>query len=62
MNLYAVSLLDGERNVWVGTQADAASARKKLLNAGFKRADIKTEDVEVPTNKAGLIEFLNKLK
>lgn len=44
---------------WVGTQADAASKRKKLLTDGYKRANIDTDEVDVPTDKAGLLKFLN---
>lgn len=45
---------------WVGTQADAAKARKKLADDGFKRAEITTDEVDVPTDKTGLLDWLNK--
>lgn len=45
--------------IWGGSQADAASARKELLNRGATRKDLKTFEVEVPTNKEGLLQFLN---
>lgn len=45
--------------IWVGTQGDAAKARKKLVAEGFKRAEIETLEVDVPTNKEGLLKFLN---
>ncbi|WP_087746385.1 MULTISPECIES: hypothetical protein [unclassified Acidovorax] len=44
---------------WVGSQADAASRRKQLNADGFKRADIETHEVDVPTDKAGLLAWLN---
>lgn len=44
---------------WQGTQADAASVRKKAMDDGAKRKDVTTEDVEVPTDKAGLLAWLN---
>ena len=44
---------------YVGTQADAASKRKDLTAEGFARKEITTEDVDVPTDKAGLLAFLN---
>jgi len=44
---------------WVGTQADAASKRKQLVTNGYKRAEVDTEEVDVPTDKAGLLKFLN---
>lgn len=45
---------------WVGTQSDAAAARKKLAADGFKRVEIKTDEIDVPTDKAGLLDWLNK--
>jgi hypothetical protein len=45
---------------WVGTQADAAKLRKELNSEqGFKRDNINTFEVDVPTDKKGLLEFLN---
>mgnify|MGYP000005144360 FL=1 len=44
---------------WVGSQADAASVRKSLVDDGWKRVEILTEEIDVPTNKDGLIKFLN---
>jgi len=47
---------------WSGSQADAAKTRKRFNSElKFKRDDITTDEVEVPTNKAGLIDFLNAL-
>ena len=45
---------------WVGSQADAAKKRKELVSSGFKRAEIETVEVDVPTDKAGLLAWLNK--
>jgi len=47
--------------LWSGSQAEAASQRAAWVKSGVKRADITTEEVEVPTNKQGLIGFLNQL-
>ncbi len=45
---------------WVGTQAETSKVRKEwMAEHGFKRADIETDEVEVPTNKKDLLEFLN---
>lgn len=44
---------------WQGTQADAASARKKAMDDGAKRADVSTDDIDVPTDKTGLLAWLN---
>ena len=63
MKLYRVSAnADVQKIVWVGTQSDAAKARKEFVSDGFKRAELSTEEVDVPTNKEGLLEFLNKLE
>lgn len=43
---------------WDGTQADATACRKKMKADGLK--DIETKDVDVPTNKAGLLAWLNE--
>ena len=45
--------------IWSGSQAEAASARKELTARGARRKDIKTTDVNVPTDKEGLLRFLN---
>lgn len=50
-----------DRAIWAGSQTDAATARKELIARGAKRKDLKTSEVEVPTNKEGLISFLNTL-
>lgn len=61
MKLYKTTVVnEDDRTVsWQGTQADAASARKKAMDDGAKRKDVTTEDVEVPTDKAGLLAWLN---
>ena len=63
MKLYRVSAnADVQKIVWVGTQSDAAKARKEFIANGFKRAELNTEEVDVPTDKEGLIAFLNVLE
>ena len=47
--------------IWAGSQSDAAKARKELIENGFKRTELLTEDIDVPTNKEGLLDFLNGL-
>lgn len=44
---------------WVVSQNDAAAERKRLNQKGHKRDDIFTLEVEVPTTKKELLEFLN---
>lgn len=62
MKLYRISgNSDKQRVIWAGSQSDAAKARKELIADGFKRAELLTEDIDVPTNKEGLLDFLNGL-
>lgn len=62
MRLYKTTANADESTLvrWSGTQADAASERR-IFNSTKKipRDSITTEEVEVPTNKQGLLEFLN---
>ena len=46
--------------IWAGSQSDAAKARKELIAQGFKRAELITEDVDIPTDKVGLLNWLNE--
>ena len=65
MKLYRISATQGaevKEVVWVGSQSDAAKARKDLVGKGFKRADIDTEEVDIDTKKDGLLAFLNERK
>ena len=47
--------------LFVGTQAEAASARVKFMAQGATRKEIESVEVDVPTDKAGLMAFLNEL-
>lgn len=47
------------QTIWVGSKADAGKKRSELTASGVKRAQIETTPVDVPTNKAGLLEWLN---
>lgn len=50
----------GVRARWSGSQAAAASDRKHFNSKmGIPRDNIATDEVEVPTNKKGLLAFLN---
>ena len=74
MKLYKITRptheLNGEdvagETVFAGTQADARKTRIEF-EAPFKhlkpkeRPEVTVEDVEVPTDKAGLIAYLNSL-
>jgi len=44
---------------FVGSLSEGVVARRELAENGVKRADIKQEEVNVPTDKIGLLAFLN---
>lgn len=46
---------------YVGSQAEAAATRKELLDQGATRKGTETFEVDVPTDKAGLMAFLNEM-
>lgn len=46
---------------YVGSQAEAAATRKELLDQGATRKGTETFEVDVPTDKTGLMAFLNNL-
>ena len=63
MRLYLTSYIDDEsakvKRTFTGTQADASKGRVALKKDGMR--EIETKEVEVPTDKAGLIGYLNGL-
>lgn len=64
MKLYIVDApIEGEANITrvVTSQAECASTRAELTGIGVKRKDIDTYEVDVPTTKAELVNFLNQL-
>ncbi len=45
---------------WVGSLTSASATRKDLVSAKhYKRDNVNTFEVDVPTNKEGLLNFLN---
>jgi hypothetical protein len=45
---------------WVGSQAAAASVRKDFNSKqGYRQSEITTLEIEIPTDKKGLLDFLN---
>lgn len=65
MKLYKTVARNSSATVtrWSASQAAAGKDRKTLISdSGFKRAEVSTDEVDVPSGKAGLIEFLNGLK
>ena len=64
MKLYLITATTEDSNthvIWGGSQSDAASARKEMLARGATRKDTKTYEVDVPTGKGELMQFLNDL-
>lgn len=47
--------------IFVGAKAEGVAERKLLAEMGFKRNEISEVEVEVPTDKQGLLTFLNSL-
>lgn len=47
---------------YAGTQADAASIRRTFKEEyDLKLNDIEIEEIEIPTDKSGLLSFINDL-
>ena len=66
MKTYLVytNVADAELNAsakYVGTQSDAAAERKRLGGLGWHRKELTTVETDIPTDKQGLISFLNVL-
>ena len=62
MRLYKITANDGTADPethWVGSKADGVAKRKVLAAEGWTRKEINEVEVEVPTNKEGLLAFLN---
>jgi hypothetical protein len=63
MNLYRTTYTDDERpnlplSDWSGSQAEASKDRKRLKAEGMRK--IETTEEVVPTDKKGLLAWLNK--
>lgn len=46
---------------WVASKAEAATTRAEMVRMGGTRKGISTTEIDVPTNKEGLLRFLNLL-
>lgn len=60
MQLYLTTAEDKDHKPvvkWSGTQTEARNQRKEMKNLGL--SFIETEAVDVPTNKTGLLTWLN---
>lgn len=47
--------------IFVGAKAEGVAERKTLAEMGFVRKEISEIEVDVPTDKQGLLTFLNSL-
>ena len=65
MRAYRVSHVTGDhpaRVYYAGSQAEASALRNRLVEeCCVKRSQTVAEEVEIPTDKAGLLAFLNAL-
>lgn len=59
--IYRSKILDSDaRPIYSGSQGDAAKARRSLMEQhDVKMKDVEIEELDVPTDKRGLIEWLN---
>lgn len=61
MKLYKTTYIDDAAATtiaeWDKAAGDASKARTRLKKEGMR--EIETKDVDVPTDKAGLLKFLN---
>lgn len=66
MRLYKITASTSKNDIspvriFVGAKAEGVIERKKLAELGFKRNEISEIEVDVPTDKQGLLTFLNTL-
>jgi hypothetical protein len=55
-------LIDGGgKKKYVGTQAEVSTFKKKLLAEGLTRKDITVEEVDIPDDKQGKLDFINNI-
>lgn len=47
------------KTIYVGSKAEGVTERKKLYDEGFARKEVTEVEVDIPTDKAGLIAWLN---
>lgn len=59
MRAYLVKGADTKK--YCGTQAQVSATKKELMASGLKRKDINVNDVEIPDDKQGKLDFINSL-
>jgi hypothetical protein len=60
MKLYRVENTTTGAVQWVTSSGAAGKTRSAFVEAGAKRAEIDTQEHDIDTTKAGLLEWLNK--
>lgn len=45
---------------WGGSKAEGVAFRKEMAEKGYKRNQMAETEVDVPTDKAGLLKWLNE--
>ena len=58
MRAYQVKV-HGKTKRWTGSMAECREAKKELAVGDVKTSAVTYEETDVPTDKAGLLEFLN---
>jgi hypothetical protein len=66
MRLYKITTTDTSKTGirknethWVGSKSEGVAVRKQLAEEGWVRKEITEVEVDVPTDKTGLIKYLN---
>lgn len=67
MRLYKITALNTSMSEqpdtethWVGSKSESVTKRKELLAEGWTRRELTETEVDIPTNKGGLLAWLNK--
>lgn len=47
------------KTIWVGSKDEGVAERKKLYDAGYARKEVTEVQVDVPTDKTGMLAWLN---
>lgn len=66
MRLYKITAINTSKGEqpdtethWVGSKSEGVTKRKELLAEGWTRRELTETEVDIPTNKEGLLAWLN---
>jgi len=59
MHLYKINAPGAPKPKYASNKADASASRRSMVSETVKFSAVTIEDVEVPTDKDGLLKFLN---